>query len=261
METENIQSEQETPTPEVISTETPKPIEQSPSTDSDGKALYLQILRDKNTELASLRKQLAEKSKPVLPETTPEQDRDFFTNPAKTSRDIIREEVQTAVAPLIQFIGGMQQRTAYDQMKDRIRRENPVLAAALNENESFIDQTMQGVEVNENNLQAAIIQVAGAKAMGLIPNTPAPKQPVINNIPTPASTPTRSNVQNDIIPAHLRSTPPQRHSDKPEIVKPPLSPNEEHLRKLWGMSEDEFRAGQVEGAMILEPETKPKKKD
>lgn len=257
MEREQEQEEQVSTQPEQTSTETTPtnpPAVESPSIDSTGRALYLQVLGDKNREIERLQRELEAKQKPVEQPLTPEQEQRFFTNPISEIRDLIRSEVAQANAPLLGFVQSLQKNDAYSQAKRAIGN-NPVLANLLRENESYVDEMMKGVEPTEANITAAIFQVNGLKAAGLIPTS----TPASNSVIVPANTQSQNPVPNQpvntTIPPHLRPSSPPVPQDRQQPYKKPLDENERRLMRELGMTEEEYRAGQAEGATILEPET------
>lgn len=249
---------------EGTSTETPvtpqtSQVQESPSTDTTGRLLYLQTLGDKNREIERLSRELAEKNKPVEQPITPQQEQKFFESPMTSTRDLIRSELDQALAPIMDVVRGFRNESAYDKVKNQIK-QNPALAPILARNEKYVDQMMQNIEPTETNIAAAIFQAEGLRAAGFVQDsTAAPNtQPIIQ----PTNTPAAGNQQpvNPMIPAHLRPSAPPAPVDKQKPYVKPLDENERLLMRMWGMTEQEFREGQVRnednvGAMVIEPET------
>lgn len=151
-------------------------------------ALQRRALAELSQKNEELQRQLAEKNK--TPRSTPEEDSQLlFKNP----RQLIREEMQEIVAPLIEFRNQFAKQSAYDNLKANLR-SNPQLFAIYNEIAAHVDQAMQTVEPTMQNLQTVIFSVYGAYKAGLIPNSqpshiPATTQPQVPPVSTPPHIP------------------------------------------------------------------------
>lgn len=256
-------SEQPPTQPEETSTsqtQQTSQIPETPSTDTTGRALYLSVLQDKNREIDTLRQQLSQKQQEAAKPApiTPAQEQEFFANPVSTTRDLIKQELTEALAPFKGFIQQNQSETEYQRIK-RTLRDNPVLGNLLKENESLVDQLMNGATVNENNVMAAIFQANGLKAAGLLNNQNQPITPQ-NTQASSQQPPVNQQPQNMSTPPHLRPTPPAAPRLDNAPPKRQFTENEKRLMREWGMTEDEYLAGQIKnednvGALTLEPET------
>lgn len=261
MERDDSQQEQQSTQQEETSTNQ-TPLTQpnvTPSTDTEGRVLYMSVLTDKNREIARLSEELesARKSQQNSKPITPEQEQGFFTNPLTSTKELIRQELGEQLAPFRAFIEQNTRISKYDSLKNQVRL-GP-LGNLLKENEQLVDQLMQGAEPTDATISAAIFQAAGLRASGMLGNQPsnAPQNtPVTNQPPTPNNKPVDMT-----IPPHLRpSAPsaPRNNNNQPNY--PPLTENERTLMRLWGMTEQQYREGQVRnednvGALIVEPET------
>jgi hypothetical protein len=259
-ESESIQQE-ETSTP---ATPNPNPYQvptDRPSTDSEGRQLFLAVLGEKERKIQELEARI--NSKPPEPprQITQEEEQSFFSTPKSATRDLIREELSTQLAPLMSFVGSFPKRTALDTIKDQIRQD-PRFGAILTENETYIDQMLQGAEPTEANVKSALLTVYGAKQMGLI-NSPTINNPPVNAPTINGNPPPNQQPANMTIPPHLRPSAPAAPRDESKQPVKPLTENEIRLAREWGMTAEEYRAGQQEGSLIIEPEitAKPKKKD
>lgn len=252
-----IQESQHQTTPDETSTNQTPVVQTNvtPSTDTEGRALYFSVLKDKNAEIQRLEAQLAEARKTPQAPITPEQEQGFFTNPLTSTKELIRTELTEQLAPFRAFIEQNNRISKYDQLKNQMK--GGLLGNYLKENESLVDQLMQGAEPNENNMSAAILQAAGLRAIGLVPGS-STQNIVVNNPPVNNNNPSPVNMTT---PPHLRpSAPPavRGNDNKPNYA--PLTENERLLMRQWGMTEQQYREGQVRnednvGALVIEPET------
>lgn len=263
MERDDNQQEQTSSTPEETSTsQTTTPSTQqnvTPSTDTEGRTLYLSVLTDKNREIARLQQELEDRKKEPPKPITQEQEQTFFTNPLTSTKELIRQELQEQLSPFRQFIEQNSRVSKYDQLKNQIKLSQ--LGNLLKENEQIVDQLMQGADPTEATISAAIFQAAGLRASGMLGNQPAPQTQsnvAINNNPTPQNNQPPINMS---VPPHLRpSAPPAPRENNNQPNYPPLTENERTLMRLWGMNEKQYREGQVRnddnvGALIIEPDT------
>ena len=258
-EQDSQDSEQSTQQEEISTppNQIPQVPQESPSISSDGRSLYLQVLGEKNREIERLQSQLAQKQEAPLPVVTPEQNSKFFESPATATQELIRRELDIALAPLKDFVGTFKKTDAYSQLKDTYRND-PFLGKHLVENEQYVDQIMKNIDPTQANLQAAIVQVIGLKGLGALPNNgnPPSQAPVVIN--NPQATPINPNPISMQNPPHLRPSAPAAPKDTPTAYKKPLDENERRLMRELEMTEEEYREGQKEGSLIIEPETTPK---
>lgn len=155
-----------------------------------------------------LQKRIEALEKPPVREASSDE---FFQNPAVHTRKLIKEELESTVAPLIEQFRNMQKTDAYSQLKAKFKA-NPTFANAFAnpEIENYIDQAMRSNEPTDANMQATIFAVMGAHSMGMFG---AP-----TNNPTPAPTMTSS-----------KPTPP---NVKPSPPAPPVRTNDPKVRPL-----------------------------
>lgn len=271
MEREQETQELNTPAPAETSTQAlpPTPPVESPSINSDGRALYLSVLADKNREIENLQRQVKESQKQPERVISPQEESSFFEKPLTNTKELIKSELASQLAPMYDFINNFQKTSQYDVLKRDIRVRNPAIANLLTPDiEAYVDQAMAGIQPTEQNLVGVILQVKGAQAAGLLTTAPITNGNTTSSaVPTTVQqTPPSNQAPNLTVPAHLRpSTPPAPRLDSNESApKRPLSENERRLMREWGMTEEEYRTGQVKnddnvGAMILEPDLKPKK--
>jgi hypothetical protein len=264
METEEVSEELVTPESiqqEEISTPTPtQPVVTSPSISTDGRDLYLSVLRDKEAEIKRLNDRL-NAPPPVAPKVvTPEDNQRFFSEPVSAVKDLVSSELERQLAPLLKFVGGMQQTTAYDNLKNQIKA-NPRLAKVLQENETYVDQLMKGADPTESNITAAILQIAGARAAGLLDDQ-IPVTAPVQNPPVPVINQTPQNPVSMTNPPHLRpsSPPAPRENNAPKLRE--LTENERRLCREWNMTPAEYLKGQEGDSIVMEPDvtTNPAKK-
>jgi hypothetical protein len=184
--------------------------------------LYGEALREAEGKRKTLERELeelrAKASQPSIP--------DEELKPA----DLIAREVGKQVKPLIdQFTQFRlsQSGNEYQNIKNQFRTL-PQFAPFFSQLEPYIDQEMQGKEINTQNVQNAIAVVIGRVQMQAalnpqtvqqIPQTQLPNQPVNN---TPQNT-------NQNLPAHLRSSAPPLPNRQPNNN---LTPNGNPRRQL-----------------------------
>lgn len=273
MEREPQEQPESTPTQVESSTPTqnlpPTPPVDSPSISTDGRALYQAVLLDKNKEIERLQRELENSKKQPEKVLTQQEESAFFEKPLTNTKELIKSELQQQLAPMYDFINNFQQTSRYDTIKRGIKAQNPAIAGLLTPDiEPYVDQAMSGIAPTEQNLIGVILQVKGAQAAGLLTTAPQTTQTTVNNpITTTVTQPPTQQAPNLTVPAHLRpSAPPAPKLDTSDNQpKRPLSENERRLMREWGMTEEEYRTGQVRnddnvGPMVLEPDTKPKQK-
>lgn len=208
-------------------------------------ALYDNVLREKEAELQRLRDQLTAQPQtpPTPPPTAEEQRQRFFNNPM----DVLREEIQTAVSPLLEFTKGIKKETEYDRLKNKYKAD-PRYTEVFPHIEGYVDQIMSRSEVNDANIRTAILVAIGALHSGEISSagtsngsSPQNRQPLQNN----------NQPKTVVTPPHLRSTPPAAPKSNKSQQAPVLTELEKRLAREKGMSPEEYvkfrdaKAGEV----------------
>ncbi len=227
----------QTPSTEIVE-EIPPQTNQNPqqseldrarSSNTEVIAVYDQVLREQAEELRRLREEVTRRNAPPPP-TSDEQKQRFFNNPM----DVLREEIQAGIAPILEITKGFKAQTEYDVIKNKFKND-PRYAEIFPSIESYVDQIMAKSEKTETNMRTAVLVAAGALQTGEIPrqssNNPAPKVPVNTN--------TNTNQNTQVTPAHLRSTPPAPPvpDNKPKIVMTEL---ERRLAREQRMTDEEY---------------------
>lgn len=167
--------------------------------------------------------------------STPAAPADDATRFLESPRQMIREELQSVVQPLIEFMGGIKKNDAYSNLKNECKR-HATLGPLLTRVESIVDQVMANSEPTPQNLQAAIFTALGIEAAGLAntnttPPTPpptAPSQPVSTTPPyippSPPAPPRSSNNPADNVKAKVAA----------------LTETERDVAKRWGISLEQY---------------------
>jgi hypothetical protein len=184
----------------------PTPTPQDSPTD-DPRDRYARILeetlRDQNRQIQALQSQITTPAAPATPAPSAEDLKtQFYNDPVNTTRSIVEEALSRTIAPLNDFVRGLRiEGSPYDRMLSKFRADarfapvlqDPHVLAA-------VEKIMGAAELNEVNMQSAIVHAMGLKSMGLLGTmVEAPR----SNEPAPAPaapTPTPSTV----IPPHVR---------------------------------------------------------
>lgn len=222
-----------TTTPESQSTEAQTQTPQEPVQDSKQiMNLYDQVIREKD---AQIRRLLEEQQQQAQPQTPPlsadEQKNRFFNEPM----NVIREEINRSVAPLLEFTKKFNQQNVYTELKGRYKND-PRFAQIFPQIEATVDSIMANSEVNEQNMYAAILSAIGMLTTGLIPGgapntTSTPTAPTTSQTPKPPVT----------TPAHLRPTAPAAPQKQKAPVRQ-LTENERRLARMHGMTPEQYIA-------------------
>jgi hypothetical protein len=215
------------------------------SVDTTGRELFFAAIREKNEEIARLKKEAEQRT--TTPKSSEENWGEFTQNP----RDLIRSEVADAVKPLNDFIQKLQTGNAFSGLKDQAR-QNPQWAKVLDKAGGYVDQALNGAAPTLDNVIAAINLVAGAIAMGNI------KGLSIDDLrdsptPTPKVTPTPKTVPPNIQP----SSSPLSRPSADNGAKPweNLTETELAMCRVYRMTPEEFWK-QSQGDMITVDPTK-----
>jgi hypothetical protein len=233
-----------TETPELESTSQPTPQTPSPAAPPIN-SKYVEILeatlREQNARIQALADQVNRPAAPVETPKSPEEIRaEFYNDPITVQRKLIQEELQKAVAPLVEFTRGLRgDGTPYGNLKSRFKND-PRYKEMFNDPnfELAVDHVMSRSDLSEGAMQNTLINIAGLKAVGqleaaLIGQGIAPVRPS-EVTPTPP-------------PPPPVSTPPYVKPSAPPPVAPPgppprreLTENERRLARERGMSEDQY---------------------
>jgi hypothetical protein len=225
-------------------------------------SVYAGTIRDQDARLRDLEKDRDEFRKIVSTPKPAEvaadaaaKNKSFYERPYEATQELVRAEVQAAVAPLVDLVRGNANRSDYDRIKDSFRvdpRFKPVFDAGL---EPHIDRMIQnhaaaGQPVTKEIVLVAISGVKGAADLGLLGDFGGNSgQPSMAGVPpAPNSSPSGPTM---VTPPHLRpSAPPApggSGDDKPKLRD--LTENEERLRRENRMTKEEFLAGMDMAAM------------
>lgn len=188
-------------------------------------ALQRRALAELSEQNRQLQERLAQQN--ATPKTTPEEDaQQLFKNP----RQLIREEMQSIVAPLLEFRNQMTKQTAYEQLKQQMR-SNPQLNSIYNEVAPHVDAAMQTVDPTPQNFQTVLFSVYGAYKAGVIPGVTPP--------PTPTPVPPVSNQ-----PPHIPPSPPPvpRNTGNAAPKLRELTEAEREIARRSGLTHEQYLA-------------------
>lgn len=223
---------------QTTSTETPSelpPIETPPAPpapvsiapDRSIVEAYNGILRDKDQELARTRARLEEleAARNAPPPKTPEENAaEYFANPV----EVIQREIQRAIAPLNASARQMTRDQNYAKLKQEMKLDSRF--SDLDKIETEFDQLMSSVaEPEPQGMIAAYWAAYGmaSKAGKLNPapvTTPTPQTPAAPVVTPPHLRPSGGNAPAPVANKNLR----------------PLTENEETVRRLNGMTHEEY---------------------
>lgn len=256
--TQTKESSEESNTPPEGSTETteqtPSAIKSAAEIEADRRQRYYdqleETVRDQGRHISVMTKQLEQQtqvqSPPApafeIPDDPEERRTKYFEDPFGTTQGIVestvKQQMDEALKPLINFVQGFQTNTRLDQTFNRYKDhpkwgpylEDPAISGA-------VKQVMAKVPADENydnNFLAAVVNSIGLKQAGLIGD--AQPTPVTSNQPTP------SNGDNAVTsPPHLRPTgsPTPRGSEN-QPKRRDLTEAEARLARERNMSKDQF---------------------
>lgn len=243
-------------------------------------ARALQALQEQNRTLqqkvdsvaTETRQVRATSNEPPKVELTPEQEREeFFNNPRKMFRDLIKEELQKTVEPLqreVQSIVSERSRTTLLSKFEGDPRFKKAFSIPLVKKhiENVLEQQVAlGHGVDANIVQQAVIQVMGLYSMDSLPDIDGySREPAGNNGDgngnnveirdggtgsgerriTPSNSTPANNRNNMSTPAHLRPSPPRAPSNIGRGNKgnfAPLNENEKRLARESNLTDEQFR--------------------
>lgn len=213
----------------------PAPPAAAPSINPDGLRNDLDLLSrramgEMSNEITQLRQEIQRLQSAPAPQ---QNEANFFERP----REIIREEVQQTVAPLLDFQKAYQRDQQYQMLKRQVLA-SPQLGPLLRQVESVVDQMMQGADPTPASMQAAIFSAIGMQTAGLIPaNATTPPAAM------PATPPVHNNQPNGgpVIPPNIppSAPPPPRRTENTDPNKRPLTESERRIKEAMGLKSDE----------------------
>lgn len=203
--------------------------------------IYDNILAEKEKQLRESQERLQRmEAERNAPPPNPKADRNaIFERP----REIIRDEINKAIAPILDLVSGFKSESAAEQYvrkyaaDPRFRQYWPVIEPHVrnglaNTKGEITDQTVMGI----------VLATIGAYQAGLLPGA-TPPQNNNNNPPPNNNLPPNRVAQLEMnTPPHLRPSAPPIAD--PDANKPPkrraLTENEKHLARIKGMSDDKY---------------------
>lgn len=247
MPEQNTTDVQQTTSTPIITTppNNPPAIEPEPPKQQDSRELmqiYDNILADKERENKEMRERLSRmEAERNAPPPNPEADRNaIFERP----REIIRDEVNKAIAPLLEVVSGFRSSSVAEQYLNKYAND-PRFANYWPQIERHVRGALGQVkgEINDQVVMSLVLGAIGAYQAGLLPGATPPQNN--NTLPNNPPAPPNNNraAQLDMnTPPHLRpSAPPIA---EPEVNKPPkrraLTENEKRLARIKGMSDDRY---------------------
>lgn len=164
------------------------------------------------------------------PKTEEEERNEFFQNPKKMFREMIKEEMQATVAPLQQQVSSLLGASAKDSLLGKFERD-PKFAKAFADKlvKYHVEQVLEeqkrlGQPINEAVVTQAVIQVMGLRNLDMLPAVPGlelEQHQEQRNVETRDGSGSNNNRQitsenqrpanrgsDNMIPPHLRSSPP-----------------------------------------------------
>ena len=210
-------------------------------------SVYAGTIRDQNQRLEKLETDSAE-AKKVAAQPTPTENaaknKQFYERPYEATQELVRTEIQAAVAPIIDLVRSSTRQTDYDRIKTELKAD-PRFRDALTNTEGYVDQLIQqqvarGQPVTREVVVTAISGVHGAASLGLLDLGVAPKPSEV--APTTNTQPASPTLTT---PPHLRpSAPPAPGGgDNGQPKLRDLNEQEERLRRENHMTKEEFLAG------------------
>lgn len=176
----------------------------SPTEDNSLNPVLLESLRDANRRLADQERQLAELKRPVAPvdlRSDEERRAAWFNDPEGTQRQLVRQEVEATIKPLMEFVTGLKSTGIVDRAISNIKSDPRLSQQFDSDVENYVRAELAKLDPNQINdgLTGAIaLGAIGMKATGMIKSTQAPAS-INNPSPTPNMSP--------ITPPHIRADP------------------------------------------------------
>jgi len=227
-------------------TDQPSQSPQQPGPSSEYVRLLEEQVREQNRIIQESINRQSQPQPTPEPQLDPEELKQrFYTDPYNTMREAINQELQTAIAPLREFVSQLKGNTEYDKLKGRFSVmpqfaaifQNPDAVAAL-------DQIMSHADKTDQNMQAALVQVAGLMSLGALPGSnsghqpaPVPAAQPANQQPRPTNQQGAAAVPN---PPHMRPSGAPRAGSQTPTATRKLTELEKRLAREAGMSEADY---------------------
>lgn len=217
----NTPPSSETP-PEIPPTNQPT---DSPIDNSRYISTLEETLREQNRHIQELTTKLSSTPEPVHREpekTTEERRQEFFNDPVEANRRLIREELQSTVAPLVEFVNQLKGGTKTDELVNRFKNDVRFSGMWDNDVEAFVRNQVKNVsadQLNDNVFGTVVVSAIGMKATGILPkaNGNGFADPSSRNTPAPAPNPNPTPMPTT--PPHMRPSAPPGPSGNPEGKK------------------------------------------
>jgi len=228
----------------------PDPNNQPPAPNSTSQPTELDVLRAQMNQLTQMVGGLTQviqqnniPSAPKVPQYNIHPD--DWQNPEKAPAavaEIVRGEVQAAVAPLLELRNKINRQEAYQAAKAQVKAAYPQIARLWNYIEPQLDNSFMQSNVDVN------VQMVLYQAQALIGGLAVTNPSLFASAPS-ATPPSGANIPPMIHPSGAE--PPNNIPKTPALRE--LTENEERLRKERGITVEQFLKSQEGSAMILEP--------
>ena len=244
------ESQNQTSQDQSQSPQTPQTNNQQGGNTDNNSGRYIQLLeeqlREQNRQIQTLNSQFEQRNAiPPTPQpTTDELKQRFYNDPHGATRDIIREELKQAIQPLQDFTQNFRSETQTERLLTRFKadpRFAPMWDSNIEETVTALLRNVAPASINEQTIQAAIVNAIGLKAVGMLPG--GNRQPVNNNsAPTPNGGNGEQRTENRAVPpAHMRpSAPPSPSTPVGGQRVRQLTEGEKRLARENRMTDQEY---------------------
>lgn len=220
-------------------------------------SVYGRTIQAQRDELANTNKKVQDLDERITAATPPaptdvSRAKSYFDDPVGNTRQLIREEINAAIAPLKEFVQSVAPQTEYDRLKAEVKND-PIFTKIFAAAEGHIDNQVRGALRNQapgskptlDLVKAAALAVAGAASMGMLPDVNMGGNGGGNGNPPPTPTNTQPEGQRPVYsPPHLRpSAPPAPAGRNDEGPKYEFSELERRIMREDGLTEEQFLAG------------------
>ena len=180
-----------------------------------------QQLRVQNQQIQQL---LDNQTRASEPEPDPEEEKQqFYGAPTKTTRAIVKAELDVALKPLTEFVSRMEAETVYGRLKQQFKADARFASHFADPAfERIVDEIMENAEKTPQIMQTAVVQAIGLKAINAIPQSQTPA-------------PTNERVETRVVnPPHLRPSAPAPVRNNAQPNQQPLNELEKRMaRERW----------------------------
>ena len=214
--------------------EAPKPSINPDQLRTELASLQQSIVREQAQRIVELQQELANKN------ATPSAPADDAARFLEAPRQMIREELQQVVAPLIEFMGGIKKTSAYDNLKAEAKR-HATFGPLLTEVEATVDRLMANSEPTPQNLQTAVFSALGMARAGLLPG--APTAPVTQPTTPPVTQQPREPVTTPPYIPPSPPAPPRSGGSPADTMKAKiaaLTETEREVIRRWGCTPEQY---------------------